>query len=38
MMFNYVRNEKKKDYKNVILRYCENGFFKRVNPGFSSKI
>ena len=30
VMFNNVRNEKKKgcvDYKNVILRYCENGFF-----------
>ena len=29
VMFNYVRNEKKGcvDYKNVILRYCENGFF-----------
>ena len=29
VMVNYVRNEKKGcvDYKNVILRYCENGFF-----------
>ena len=29
VMFNYVRNEKKGcvDYKNAILRYCENGFF-----------
>ena len=34
VMFNYVRNEKKGcvDYKNVILRYCENGFFLRGEP------
>ena len=37
VIFYYVRNEKKKgcvDYKNVILRYCENVFFRGLTQDF----